>query len=162
MNRVKIAHGAEFDVLSRGDIDDALKAQDFGGSWFQEFARGVKPIRFMSAAPVSGGTITITGQSGPGLGGPEQGMTWAVRRLSCNSLGTGDVLKIFRNTTDDAGFIGTITAAAPRTGFGSTEFLLLPTDEIIVTGTGLTTTAAQLVVNGEGIEVPSFMVSKLL
>ena len=160
--KYRIGHGVEFESLTRGELDDALGAMDVGASWFQEFARGVKPIRLLGVGTVTAGAVTVGAGAGPGFDGPEQGCTWAIRRRSVAARGTGDTLKIYRNGQDVSNFIGTITAANPRVGFGSTEFLLLPTDQIVITGTGLTTTATQLVVTGEGIEVPSFMVSKLL
>jgi hypothetical protein len=163
--KYKITHGTEFESLSRGELDDALGdlKGGMGHSYFQELARGVKSIRFLGVGTIAAGSLTISGPPGSadGLGGPEQGMTWAIRRLSADGLSANDVLKIYRSVVDAANFIGSITGPGFRAPFGSTEFILLPTDQIIVTGTGLTATG-QIVVNGEGVEVPSFMISKLL
>lgn len=166
MPKYKITHGTEFESLSKGELDGALDdlKGGIGHSYFQELARGVKSIRFLGFGTIAGASLLISGSPGSsdGLGGPEQGMTWAVRRLSADGLAAADVLKIYRSFVDPANFIGTIaTGGGFRAGFGSTEFILQPTDQIVISGTGLAATG-QIVVNGEGIEVPSFMISKLL
>ena len=126
----------------------------------QEQARGMSTARFVGIATIAGGAIAIPGNTGDSPMGPEQGFAWAVQRISCDGLGTGDVLKVYRNTVMAAGFLGILTATASIRP-GGKGIILRADEQLVVVGTGLTATG-DLVVNGEALETSELDLFKLL
>ena len=150
--------GASIDFLSPDEFKKHL-AEQLATS-FAEFAVGVKPMRFQASGTVGDAAVTIPGpQNGQLKLGPSPGFVWRVDRVSAFGLGTGDSLAVHRTETDGSTFLGYIPAA---TGYLDVpEAPVLQGGEyLVVTGASLTATG-QLIVNGEGAEVPALMYWKI-
>jgi hypothetical protein len=73
----------------------------------------------------------------------------------------GDILQVHRTESDGSALIGTLSYSEPWLHIGKGGIILYGGESLLVTGSGLTATG-QILVNGEGIEVPAFMLAKLL
>jgi hypothetical protein len=150
--------GAVVDFLSPGEFKKHLGEQL--STAFAEFAVGVKPMRFEATGTVSDEAVTIPApQNGQLKLGPSPGFLWRVDRVSAYGLATGDSLAVHRTNTDGSAFLGYIPAA---TGYLDVpEAPLLQGGEfLVITGASLTATG-QVIVNGEGAEVPALMYWKI-
>jgi hypothetical protein len=157
--KFKINAGAEFDTLTKSELDDGLKS--FHTSWFQEMARGLKPMRFPAVlAPIAGGKIAAPA-AGVGDLGPNPGFAWALQRITVFGLASGDTVQIFRNSSDGQNFIGQVSFATPWFHVGSAGFILKDGEQLAFSAAGLTATG-NLIINGEFTEAPESMIWKLL
>lgn len=149
---------AVIDTLTPAEFKAHLSSQI--ASAFAEFAIGVKPMRFSGSGTVSGGAVQIPGaQNGQLNIGPQPGFYWRIDRVSAFGLASGDVLAVHRTTADGSAFLGYLPA--------TTGYLDVPESPLIhggeflvITGSSLTTTG-QIIVNGEGAEVPALMYWKI-
>jgi hypothetical protein len=167
MTVVKIQAGATFETTTPKEVGEVVRTAY--SETFQEMAEGVKPMRFSANAVVSGTDVTIPQLlSGEVPLGPQPGYVWVVQRISAYNLAANDVLAVHRsnadNTVDGSSFIGNIVASEAPGGFlhvGSKGFLLYGGESMVLVGTGLAATG-NIQVNGEGIEVPAFMLWKIV
>jgi hypothetical protein len=166
-----------FDVGAEADLPTITEQAQLMGlrdkSFWVERARGVKPMRFAGQGTVSSGSVTIPGQSasttyGSNLPqmGPSDGFAWAVQRITCYLItNSSDVLYVYRGSAQTTGspnnFLGILTQAAPTLHVGGKGLFLLPDEQILVTGSSLTTTGT-LTINGEAIEAPAEQVWKIV
>jgi hypothetical protein len=154
--KFKVNAGVDIETTApeemRGMLDGSQQ------SWFKEMARGVKHFEFVLSGAVSGGVFDAVDLEA----GPRAGFVWSVRRLSVGQLGTGDVLSVYRNPAGPTRYVGALTATSTTYKPGSGGLILHGGQSLEVTGTGLTTTAASLVITGEAYECPEFMIWKLL
>lgn len=158
MTQVKIQAGATFETTSPKEVAELTKAA-YSDS-FQEMARGVKPMRFEATGTVATAAVTIPQAQGGQLGlGPSQGFVWRVDRVSVYGLASGDVLQVHRTVADGTAFIGNIPASTGYLDVPEAP-LLYGGEFLVVVGSSLTATG-QLILNGEGVEVPSFMLWKI-
>jgi hypothetical protein len=155
--KFKINAGVDIETATPAEVAGMLDSSQ--QSWFAEMARGVKHFRFGFTGAVTTGAVDISSAQ---QGGPNQGFVWAVQRLSVDSLGTGDTLRVYRAPVQQNTFYGLLTATSPEIHFGSKGMILHGGEELEITGTGLTTTATNLTVSGEAIELPEFMLWKFL
>ncbi len=158
--KFKIGAGLDFETTTPHEMRGMLSEGQ--QSWFAEMARGLKHFELSISGAVSGGALSIDGSQQVD-GGPREGFAWAVQRLSCDLLASADVLKVYRGAASTTGerYIGPITSTGPLR-LGSKSLILKGGQFMSVTGAGLATTAATLVITGEAIEVPEFMLWKIL
>jgi len=158
MTQVKIQAGATFETTSPKEVSELTRTAY--SEAFQELAMGVKPMRFEATGTISGAAVTIPQpQDGQLALGPSQGFVWRIDRVSVFGLGSGDVLQVHRTVSDGTAFLGNLTAVNGYLNVPESP-LLYGGEFLIATGTGLTATG-QLVLNGEGVEVPAFALWKL-
>ena len=157
MAKYTIKNNSEIELLTQKELEQSLTKT--AEALMQEQARGLGTFRFNSQGTISGGIINLPGATGNTPMGPEAGFAWAVQRISCDGLGTSDVLKVYRNVATPAQFLGILTATTYlRPGKG---IVLRSDEQLVVFGTGLTATG-DLVVNGEGLEVGELDLFKIL
>lgn len=154
--KFKINAGVDIETATPGEVAGMLDSQQ--QSWFAEMARGLKHFEFMLTGSVTDGDVDMADLDV----GPRPGFVWAVRRLSVDQLGTDDVLSVYRQPAGPTRFVDVLTASRPSIKPAATGLVLHGGQSLEVTGTGLTTTALELVVTGEAVECPEFMIWKLL
>jgi hypothetical protein len=154
--KFKINAGVDIETATPGEVAGMLDSSQ--QSWFAEMARGLKHFEFALTGDVTGGVVDMADLGA----GPRQGFVWAVRRLSVDQLGVADVLSIYRAPASASRFVDVLTASRPSVKPASTGLVLHGGQSLQVTGTGLTTTAVELIVTGEAVECPEFMIWKLL
>lgn len=158
----EIANRAKIDILNQTELNDSLGAglDRFTKDWYQEKARGFDMAPIHGAATVAGGAVQFP-RDGSTSTGPKRGNVWAIQRLSCRALATGDVLDIYKSSVDDAHWINSLTGANRVWHPGSTGLILRGGEYLIFVGTGLTATG-DIEVNGEAKEVAGLDIYKLL
>jgi hypothetical protein len=159
MTQYKIQAGATIETTTPKEVAELTKIA-YSDS-FQEMARGVKPMRFSGQGTVTGGSaVTIPAPQGGQLAmGPSEGFVWRVDRVSAYGLAAADSLAVHRTVADGSAFIGYIQ--------GATGYLDVPEAPLLYGGEFLTVTGSALaatgvlLLNGEGVEVPSFALWKI-
>lgn len=154
-----IKNGGEINLLTQEELNQSLGTVVTGMQ--QEQARGLSTARFEGIGTIAGGILAIPGVTGDYPMGPDTGFAWAVQRISCDGLGTNDILKVYRNGVSGYGFIDILTAAKPSIRPGGKGVILRSGEQLVVTGAGLTATG-DLVINGEALETSELDLYKLL
>lgn len=154
--KFKINAGVDIETTTPAEVAGMLDSSQ--QSWFAEMARGLKHFEFVLTGAVVGGVVDMADLDA----GPRQGFVWAVRRLSVDRLNTADVLSVYRAPAAPSRFVDVLTASRPSIKPASTGLVLHGGQSLQVTGTGLITEAVELVVTGEAVECPEFMIWKLL
>lgn len=170
MAKVKIDVGATIDTLTKGELDDSLKEyRTQGDATAQGLLRGVKYFRLprLYATPASGTVVLGEAWSGQSYTdqfiGPNEGYVWAIRRLACNGLATGqapDLLNIYRNGWHSDP-VWQLNGNSFAYTFGKSEMVLLAGERLIAQSVGSMTSTLQITLTGDAIEVPSEMIGKL-
>jgi hypothetical protein len=159
MTLVKIQAGATFETTSPKEAGELMEKAY--SAQFQEMARGVKPMRFLASGTVADDVVTIPEAQGGQLNlGPDPGFIWRVDRVSAFGLASGDSLQVHRTVADGSAFLGSIPAATGYLDVPEAP-LLYGGEFLTITGAALTATG-QIIVNGEGIEAPAFMLWKIV
>lgn len=104
--------------------------------------------------PAGGGTVAIEAIAN-GTG------TAIYRGQLVATPAQADSLQVHRSTTDGSEYLGLITASPGYLHIGGRGMLLYGGESLLVTGTSLQATG-QILVNGEGIEVPAFALWKIV
>jgi len=171
MAKVKIDVGAEIDTLTKGELDDSLKAYRAQGDALEQGAlRGIKYFRLprLYATPASG--TVVLGEAWAGQSytdqfmGPNEGYAWSIRRLAVNGLGTGnapDVLNIYRNGWHSDP-VWQLNGNNFCYTFGKAELLLLPGERLIARSVGSMLATVQITLTGDAVSVPAEMTGKLV
>lgn len=156
----KLKANADVDLINKDELHEVF-AHHVGQvqHWFQEMARGFSTARFYADGVPATGVISMP-SPGQETVGPNEGFAWSVQRVSAFGLGTSDVLNIFRNDTSAANYIGSMTVNNPYHP-GEKGFIIRSGERLIFTGTDLTATA-DIVVNGEALEVSELDLYKVL
>jgi hypothetical protein len=158
--QTQLRAGATIDMLTPGEFKKHLGDQI--AQTVAEWAIGVKPMRFQATGTVANDLVTIpAAQNGQLKLGPSPGFLWKVERISAYGLASGDVLQVHRTETDGSAFLGNLTAATGYLHIGGEGMLLYGGESIVLTGASLTATG-QIIVNGEGVEVPALMLWKVV
>lgn len=94
MATFKLSAGAEIDLLTKPELDDALQSEAL--AQVQERARGIKPMRFVgrSGLALTATTAVVIPYT------PSQGYVWAVRLVATSFSGTAANLRAW--ITSDA------------------------------------------------------------
>ena len=170
MAKVKIDVGATIDTLTKGELDDSLteyRAQ--GDATAQGLLRGIKYFRLprLYATPASGTVVLGEAWAGQSYTGqfisPNEGYVWAIRRLACNGLNTGqapDLLNFYRSGwhTDP---VWQLNGNSWSYTFGKAEMVLLAGEQLIARSVGSMISTTQITITGDAVEVPSEMIGKL-
>ena len=171
MAKVRIDVGAEIDTLTKGELDDSLRQyRQQGDAAAQGAVRGIKYFRLprLYATPASG--TVVLGEAWAGQSytdqflGPNEGYVWAIRRLACNGLNTGqspDLLNIYRNGWHSDP-VWQLNGNNFCYTFGNPDMILLAGERLIARSVGSMVSTAQITVTGDAIEVPSEMIGKLV
>jgi hypothetical protein len=160
MSEVKIQAGVKFETTSPAELRALLKEAHSGQ--MQELATGVKPMDFQATGTIAGAAVTIPQPQNQQIKlGPGPGFLWLIERVSCFGLAAADVLQVHKTVTDGTAFVGNLPGSTGFLHIGSKGIKLQPGQFLVLTGAGLTATG-QLIVNGECIEVPAFMLAKLM
>jgi hypothetical protein len=154
--KFKINAGAQIETATPGEIGGMLDSQQ--QSWFAEMARGEKHFRYGISGDVTGGALALFDISQ----GPHQGFVWSFRRLSVGQLADADTVTISRAPASANTFINTLTGSRPAYHPGKGGLILHGGESLMFTAAGLTTTATNLTITGEFVEVPEFMLWKIL
>jgi len=154
--KFKINAGVDIETATPGEVAGMLDSQQ--QSWFAEMARGLKHFEFVLTGAVTAGAVDMVDTQS----GPRPGFVWAVRRLAVDQLGTGDTLRVYRAPAGPTRYVGALTDTRTDYRPGAAGLLLHGGQSLEVVGAGLTTTAAELVVTGEAVEAPEFMLWKIL
>lgn len=161
--KFKIAAGAEIDLLTKPELDAALR------SWGEEYIRGRRYRKINAQGTVAAdGTVSIGGASDPaGMMGPDEGFVWSVKRLIFSGIADGKFLDLWLNepsasTLVESGITGT-TLDPTRTQavrWGSNQLVLQAGERLLVTGSSLTA-GATITVSGQTMEAPAGFVALL-
>lgn len=153
MAKVKIQAGAEFDVITKQEMREALT--EVRRSWMQEVSHGVGFPRFTANGLIVGAALDF-GANGPAAEflGPAPGFLWDVRRLRITGLTTGDVVSIYLNDANPSSLIATTgDLAGGRLFTWAEQVILYPGDALRVVGSGLTATGT-ITAAGQVRELP--------
>lgn len=149
--KAKLTAGAEFDFLTKGEVDAALRG------WMSELVRGIKYVPIGMQTLKTAATFTIGPNSvlaGGGQLGPAEGFCWAVMSVNVNGPGiaAADTFTIY-----DSDVSGTRVRVPLLTNAGKSfqkgEFVLQGPGKLFVTG-GSTGAGNEIFVSGTAIEVP--------
>jgi hypothetical protein len=159
MTQFKIQAGATIETTTPKEVADLTKIAY--SEAFQEMAMGVKPMRFAATGVITGGSaVTLPAAQGGQLPlGPSEGFVWRIDRVSVYGLASGDSLQVHRTVTDGSAFLGNITADQGYLDVPEAP-LLYGGEFLTVTGASLAATGT-LILNGEGVEVPAWMLYKI-
>jgi hypothetical protein len=173
MAKVKLDIGAEIDTLNKGELDDSLARHVDAQA--QALLRGIKYFRMPTMwGSITNGTVSIGevvssgGAGGSGnLAYPREGYAWSIGRINVIGLATGtapDFLTIGRGGVAlPANMVVTVNGNDPTVTFGKLQLVYLPGERLQAASVGsLTTTAAVISINAEGIEIPAEMLGKLV
>lgn len=157
----KLSAGAEIDLLTKDEVDSALR--DAEERELVALA-GIKPFRFQMFASVASSAVTIgdpsTGNVGGVLTAPEQGFVWVVKHLVVEGLTSGatpDVVNIYRSGR----IIWQLNGNQFAQTWGSGQIILNPGESLYVKSTGTVAATGQITVHGTIWEVPAQLVGKL-
>lgn len=131
--------------------------------WFQEQARGVLPWRFASQPVTVAGSAVRLPATTDNECGPNNGFCIQVRTIRIKGLSSGDVIKVFRNSSsgeqvDEGVMPATGTLLVLRESKG---LFLNSGESLVFTGASLTATG-DITISCEGSEVPAPDAYKLL
>lgn len=156
MAKVKLQLGAELDLLNKQEMGELLTKHD---SWQREAAFGLRhqDLPRMIGTPNAGTLNLGANQPDQPTCGPKSGWYWAVKRVSVDGLATGDAVKLYKDTK----FVCWISYQPGFATFGKDGLVMKAGDFLVISGTGLTTTA-QVEVYGEAVSVPGPLMWKLL
>lgn len=157
MSKVKLALGAELDILSATELDQTLGKH---GAWEREAAFGLRHIDLpLLQGPVAaGGALALGGDQTDGKTiGPSQGFTWSVKRLSVAGLQPNETVAIYKGNN----FVCNIAAGPSFVTFGKGALMMRPPDYLRVVGASLTA-GEQITLSGEADMAPGPMIWKLL
>jgi len=155
--------------LTRDELAEVLREDREAMARAQ--VEGIKYFRIpqMFATP-SGGTVMI-GDNMLGVNtykgqqvGPNAGFVWSIRRLTAAGLGTGtspDLLNIYRSGMY-TNPIWQLNGNNWGYSFGPAEMMLLPGENLVAMSVGSLVSTAQIVLSGDGIEVPQAMLGRLV
>lgn len=145
--------GVEVDFLTPKEHQDQLAAGL--RSWSQELGRGVRYRRLAlyGTVPAAGSTVTIPGTNDDGNAGPSDGFMWSIRRLTPHNLGEG-TLAVYLNDAQPSNLV--VPALTTLLQFEPGALVLHSTDQLVITGTGLTA-EARITVTAGVKEAPEFM-----
>jgi hypothetical protein len=148
--KFKIAGGAEFETLTKHELEETLHA------WTVELGRGTKYRRIGGQAAVNGGALSIGGPAGgPGTGemGPSDGFVWSVRRLAVVGLTGTDAVSLYTNEAQPLSLVRTLSAPWSYE-WGSGVWVLYPGDAILVAAASGLAATGTIIVTGQVEEVP--------
>ena len=157
MSRVKLALGAELDLLNKDELGHQLQAAN---GWEKEAAFGLRHQDLpMMRGKVTAGGILALGADQPDQSpcGPRQGWYWAVKRISVDGLATSEQVKLWKGT----GFVCAIAQTPGYVTFGKDGLVLKSGDFLRLTGASLTA-GEQITLTGEAVSVPGPLMWKLL
>jgi hypothetical protein len=157
MPKVKLQLGAELDVLSAGELSDALGKH---GGWEREAAFGMRHQdlpRLIGTTDGSGNLNLGADQAEGQYCGPKEGWYWGVSRVSVDGLAASESVKLYKDTR----FICNISQATGFATFTKGGCVLKAGDYLRVVAAGLTH-AEQLTVTGECVSVPGPLMWKIL
>jgi hypothetical protein len=159
--KVKIQAGAEIDTLTKDELTQALR------DWSVEVMRGPIPKRFSAQGTVAGNALTIDGQNGSGVLGPEAGMVWLVTRVAVTGLTNAtDPTSLFVNGTQPWNLvIPSVTGVTGSTGyheFPASQVMLTGNDRLILASTGAIAATGMITLAGQAWELPVGLLWKLL
>lgn len=160
MARFTLDFGAEIDLLSKGELDDSLRAH--GDALVAGMVEGIKWRRLPRLYGTADSGVLTLGEQAP-QAGPEQGYAWSVTRIFVDGLtggATPDVVRLFRNGTSEDP-LWQISGASPQERFGRGQLVLLGGDQLIVASSGTFAATGTITVSGELWEVPQLMLGKL-
>lgn len=153
MAKVKIQAGAEFDVITKQEMREALT--EVRRSWMQELAHGVGYPRFTATGTVVGAALDF-GAGGPAAEslGPAPGFLWDVRRVRINGLSANDVVTVYINDSNPSSLVASTADIAGGRLFTWTETVILyPGDALRFVGSGLAATGP-ITASGQVRELP--------
>jgi hypothetical protein len=161
MARVKLEAGAEFDFLNQGELDQSLKKAN------EEAVAHLRAVKWMRLpetliGTASGNSISLSEQTGHTLG-PRVGYDWCLRRLVVTGLTAGatpDTINLYRGTPSGQ-IIWQFNGNNFGYTFGKCELTMLGGETIALASTGTFSSAAQIILSGELLEVPAELMGKM-
>lgn len=154
--KVKIAAGAEFDVLTQKEMEQSLKGMMT--SWVSEVSRGDRYRRFSVFGDIADTALSIGGTPAQDIG-PDEGFVWAVKRLAiANYDPTAESLDLYINGTDSSAVVE--PGLARYSSYDANQLVLYPGERLWVAGTDLTSTG-RVWVTGQARELPISLLWRL-
>lgn len=148
---------SEIDILTKDELDDSLAAARDG--YVRALLRGIKWMRLpILRGTAQGGALVLGAQDA--TVGPESGFAWSLRRIAVAGLSSGDVVGIYRNSSNNPP-MWQVDDSFPFAKFGLGEMVLTGGDEMVVASIGAFGATGTIQVTGELLEVPMEMLPKL-
>jgi hypothetical protein len=157
MSKVKLALGAELDLLNSNELGSELSKSS---NWEREAAFGLRhqDLPRMIGKVDGSGNLALGGdQADQSPCGPTSGFYWAVKRVSVDGLASSEQAKLWKGTR----FVAWVAQQPGFVTFGKEGLVLKPGDFLRLTGSGLTS-SEQITVTGEAVSVPGPLMWKLL
>jgi len=153
--------GSHIDTLDSTELREELA--NHAQARFQQFARGVKYLRFgpfgvratSSAFTIDGTQIGI---------GPREGFLWSIRRMTVSGLVSGstpDACQLFRNQPSGIP-VWQFNGNTPFATFGKMEMAFLGGETLSLASSGTIASTGLITISGDYMEVPAEEVFKLL
>lgn len=150
--KFKINAGAEIDVITKGEMDDALK--NFGTSWVQELARGDRYRDIRGAGTITATAVSIGGDRDDVNLGPSQGYVWSVKRLAVIASTVDDVAKLTLFKNDNAPSSTVKPILLTYNTFDANELVLYPGDKLLVESSAALGGSGNITITGQVRELP--------
>lgn len=138
MAKFKIQAGAEIDLISKKEMEEALKSL---ASWMVEASIGARYTRVHSTGLIAAGSMDFGSEGSAGqILAPPPGFIWDVRRLRITGLDAADVAKIHIGDANPSTLIATSADIAGDCFLWAEQVILYPGDSLRIVGSGLTAT----------------------
>ena len=152
MAKFRLQAGAEFDLLTKPELDDALKTWD---EMQVARLRAITDIRLpLIMGKAAGGALTLGGDSGQQLVTPESGYIWSIRHLVIEGLTAGaspDTVNIVRNGR----IVWQLNGNQFAQTWGRGEMILNAGETLAYQSVGTFSAAGTIIVHGLAWQVPA-------
>ena len=160
MAKFLIDFGLEVDLLTKGELDQALRAHQ--DAMVSAFLRGIKHLRLPRLRGTAVAGVLALGTLPP-QAGPGSGFAWSIRRLAVTGLTSGatpDVVAFYRNGTN-SDLLWQLNGNDPFEKFGHGQIVLGGGDTLVCGNVGTFAATGVITVSGEVSEVPEEMLGKI-
>lgn len=171
MAHIRIEAGAEFDVVSPGELDKSLAREAARARAAElEMLAGIKYRRIPQlTGTAAAGVLDIGGDSQPGWSGkpvgPAQGYAWEIKLISVNGLTAGatpDVVNLFILGAGSNLAWWQFNGNNFSYTFGKAELVLLPGETLRIASQGTFAATGPVTLIGSAMQVPAEMLAKLV
>jgi hypothetical protein len=160
--KVQLRANAEFDVLTKDELDQSLRhsLKDWDAMQVSRLA-GIKPVRLpLVTGKAAASALTMGGDAGGQLVTPESGYVWSIRHLVIEGMTasptTPDVMNIVRNGRSVWQLNGNQFAQT----WGRGEVLLYAGETLQYVSVGTFNSTATIIAHGLAEEAPAQLVGK--
>lgn len=138
MAKFKITAGAEVDLITKKEMEEALRSL---ASWMVEASIGARYTRIHATGLIAGGAMDFGSEGSAGqILAPPPGFIWDVRRLRITGIAAADVANIYMGDANPSSLIATSGDIAGDCFLWSEQVILYPGDSLRIVGSGLSAT----------------------